>query len=167
MTLSTIGTDGIPDARVLILKDVTDDGRWAFASGIESGKGSQLRANPVAALTFYWSSQIRSVRLRGHIEVAPAETNATDFRERGLSARAVALAGTQSTTVGQPSTMGQLIEQAHQRLKHDPDLTSDGWTVWLLRPIAIEFWQGDPSRNHLRIRYQRHGADWTSRRLWP
>ena len=167
MTLSTLGADGIPDARVLILKDVSDDGCWAFASGIDSTKGSQLHANPVAALTFYWSSQIRSVRLRGNIEIAPTEESANDFRERGLVARAVALAGTQSDTIREPARIGHLIENARQRLDQDPDLTSTGWTVWRLRPIAIEFWQGAPSRNHLRVQYQRHGGEWTSRRLWP
>jgi pyridoxamine 5'-phosphate oxidase len=167
MTLSTLGADGIPDARVLILKDVTDDGRWAFASGIDSTKGSQLHGNPVAALTFYWSSQIRSVRLRGNIEIAPTEESANDFRERGLVARAIALAGTQSDTIREPARIVHLIEEARQRLEQDPDLTSAGWRVWRLRPISIEFWQGDPNRNHLRLQYQRNGTEWTSRRIWP
>ncbi|MGO4102611.1 pyridoxal 5'-phosphate synthase [Leifsonia sp. YAF41] len=167
MTLSTLGADGIPDARVLILKDVTEDGCWAFASGISSVKGSQLHANPVAALTFYWSSQIRSIRLRGHIEVASVDESVKDFRERGVGARAIALAGTQSDAIREPSSVIHLIEEARQRLKHDPEQTSAGWTVWRLRPISIEFWQGDATRNHLRIQYQRHGTEWTSRRLWP
>lgn len=126
-----------------------------------------MQANPVAALTFYWSSQVRSVRLRGNIEIASPEESADDFRERGLIARAIALAGTQSDVIRDPFKSHDLIEEARERLYHDPSLTAAEWTVWRLRPQSIEFWQGTPSRNHLRVQYQRSDSGWTSQRLWP
>lgn len=89
MTLSTIGSDGVPDARVPILKDVTP-GCWWFASNSESAKGVQLTQRPVAALTFYWPIQARSIRIRGVVRPAPAAKSAADLRARGSGARAVA-----------------------------------------------------------------------------
>lgn len=167
MTLSTVGADGIPDARVLILKDVTDDGLWAFASGRNSEKGQQLQAHPAAALTFYWSQQVRSVRIRGRVEAAPHADSAADFRERGVIAKALALAGTQSEPFGDAAERRDRLESARERLEREPELSLADWVVWQLRPVSIEFWQGDPSRNHRRLQYQRGDDGWTSRRLWP
>ena len=73
MTLSTIGADGIPDSRMLVLKDLTPDGAWCFAGGRDSTKGRQLTEHPAAALVFYWREQVRSVRIRGRITEAAAE----------------------------------------------------------------------------------------------
>jgi pyridoxamine 5'-phosphate oxidase len=164
MTLSTIGADGVPDARVLILKDVTDGGGWTFASGRGSAKGLQLRASPVAALTFYWPTQLRSIRLRGPVVEAPAKEAAEDFRERGLTARAIALAGTQSEPV--PNDL-DAVERARARLLEHPGLVAPDWTLWRLHPASVEFWQGSESRDHLRLQYTRVDEYWSRRRLWP
>jgi pyridoxamine 5'-phosphate oxidase len=164
MTLSTVGADGVPDARVLILKDVTDDGGWTFASARRSAKGLQLRANPVAALTFYWPTQLRSVRLRGPVVEATADEAAEDFRERGLTAKAIALAGTQSEPA-EPNA--DAIGRARARLIEDPSLVAPDWTLWRLHPASVEFWQGSESREHLRLQYTRVGEGWSRRRLWP
>lgn len=87
MTLSTLGTDGVPDARVLILKDVDARG-WAFASTASSTKGLQLAAAPAAALTFWWPQVVRSVRVRGRVVEADAAESRADLAARSASARA-------------------------------------------------------------------------------
>jgi pyridoxamine 5'-phosphate oxidase len=164
MTLSTLGADGVPDARVLILKDVTDDGGFTFASGRRSAKGLQLRANPVAALTFYWPSQLRSVRLRGPVVEATAEEAAQDFRERGLTAKVIALAGTQSEPAPNDA---DAVARARARLAEEPGLVAPDWTLWRLHPASVEFWQGSDTRNHLRLRFTRVGEGWARQRLLP
>lgn len=166
MTLSTIGLDGVPDARVLILKDVADSGWW-FASSLESAKGLQLDAAPVAALTFYWPELARSVRLRGRVEPAEPEQSAEDFRNRGLGARAVALASRESQPLVSRAHSENAVAAARDRLADDPRLVSTTWTLWCLLPNHVEFWQADQERQHLRIQYHRGSGNWSSTMLWP
>lgn len=86
MTLSTVDDQGMPDARVLVLKDV-DSGGWAFASTKSSIKGQQLEQQPYAALTFWWQPLVRSVRLRGRVVEAPRDESLTDLRARSAAAQ--------------------------------------------------------------------------------
>ena len=96
MTLSTVDPDGAPDARVLILKDqIRDD--WYFASSSVSAKGRQLQGEHRAALTFYWPGIGRQVRIRGQVESLSAAASGSDFLARGLGARSVAFASTESS----------------------------------------------------------------------
>lgn len=87
MTLATVGADGIPDARTLILKDVSSRG-WAFAGTRSSMKGEQLAAHPVAALSIWWQPQVRAIRVRGRVEEASPEERAADLAARSAAARA-------------------------------------------------------------------------------
>lgn len=166
MTLSTIGLDGVPDARVLILKDVADGGWW-FASSLESAKGRQLDTAPVAALTFYWPELARSVRLRGRVEPAEPEESAKDFTNRGLGARAVALASRESQPLVSRAHSERAVAAARGRLAADPCLVSTTWTLWCLLPDYVEFWQADQGRQHLRIQYRRGSGNWSLTMLWP
>jgi pyridoxine/pyridoxamine 5'-phosphate oxidase len=121
MTLSTVDADGSPDARVLILKDVTE-GCWWFASSSESAKGRQLGASPAAALTFYWPAHARSVRIRGPVMAATATQSANDFGARGLGARAVALASKESQPARNREEIDEAVAAARSRLAGDPSL---------------------------------------------
>lgn len=166
MTLSTVDADGVPDARVLILKDLTDDGWW-FASSSASVKGVELTANPVAALTFYWPTVGRSVRIRGTVTRGSDDENARDFSRRGLGARAVALGSPQSAPLGSRDESEAAIEKAARELDAHPDLVSPTWTLWCVRPKTIEFWQSDAERRHQRLRYSSQGQSWSTTLLWP
>jgi pyridoxamine 5'-phosphate oxidase len=166
MTLSTVDADGMPDARVLILKDLTDEGWW-FASSSLSAKGAQLVANPVAALTFYWPSVGRSVRIRGRVATADSERNALDFSRRGLGARAVALGSPQSTPLGSRGESEAAVEAAARELDAHPHTVSPSWTLWRVEPQTVEFWQADADRQHLRLQYTRQGQGWSTTLLWP
>ncbi|MGB3376942.1 MAG: pyridoxamine 5'-phosphate oxidase family protein [Microbacterium sp.] len=86
MTLATVDLDGVPDARVLVLKDVDERG-WAFASTRSSTKGAQLHARPHAALTFWWQPIVRSVRVRGRVLEAPRAESLADLRARSAAAQ--------------------------------------------------------------------------------
>ncbi|WP_267890844.1 pyridoxal 5'-phosphate synthase [Streptomyces sp. AS58] len=168
MTLSTIGEDGGPDARVLILKNVDTDG-WQFAVHSGSPKGRQLAGRPRAALTFYWPLQGRQVRLRGTDEPASAEQSAADLLARAPSARAEVLLGRQSDHLTDPEERDRAFRAALARIETEPDLISPAWTLHTLVPSEIEFWQADKGRLHNRLRYERgdRHSPWVRHMLWP
>ncbi|MBD3940487.1 pyridoxal 5'-phosphate synthase [Microbacterium sp. NEAU-LLC] len=166
VTLSTVDADGRPDARVLVLKDVTDEGAFEIATGSESAKGAQLHANPNVALTFYWSPLARSVRIRGVAAAASAEESAADFRARNPAAKAIALAGRQSAPLTDLVERDRLIAENLATLEADPGRVSPGWALWRIRPISVEFWQGESTRNHVRLQYIRTDDGWRHGKLW-
>ena len=166
VTLSTVDEHGRPDARVLVLKNVTDDGAFEIATGSESAKGAQLHANPHVALTFYWTPLARSVRIRGVAAAASADESAADFRARNPAAKAIALAGRQSAPLTDLAERDRLVAENLAALESDPARVSAEWTLWRIRPFALEFWQGSPTRNHLRLQYTRTDDGWRHGELW-
>ncbi|AWZ24140.1 pyridoxamine 5'-phosphate oxidase [Rhodococcus pyridinivorans] len=165
-TLSTVDPSGTPAARMLLIKDVTDDGWW-FSGDDRSPKGRQLDATPAAALTVYWRELGRQVRVRGAVLAGPPEVCARDFRERSVFARAVASTGHQSEVLTDSSEYDDLVRERLTALEHDPDLVSPHWTAWCVAAEAVEFWQADPGRRHLRYRYRRAGDRWVTEELHP
>jgi pyridoxamine 5'-phosphate oxidase len=165
--LSTIAADGAPDSRTLLLKDVTGDFGLVFATGAESRKSTQLDADPRCALTLYWSPLARAVRIRGIATRGSWEEASADFLARHPDARAVALVGRQSSAMTEDDRHAELINEQRRRIEADPGLVASNWTVWHVMPTQVEFWQAAPSRDHLRVRYERRGATWTHERLWP
>ncbi|MBT2516336.1 pyridoxal 5'-phosphate synthase [Streptomyces sp. ISL-90] len=167
MTLSTADDAGLPDARVLLLKDLTPEGWW-FASDEASAKGRQLAGNPRAAVTFYWGSLARSVRIRGEVTHGSRAQAAEDFLARGAGARAVALVGRSGSPVGRADVDAE-IDAALRRVEADPGLVAEDWSLWCVHATSVEFWQAHPERRHVRVRYERpHGGDaWRTAVLWP
>jgi pyridoxamine 5'-phosphate oxidase len=166
MTLSTIGIDGLPSARVLIVKNV-DDAGWQFAAHGASPKGQDLLAHPAAALTFYWPQQARQIRVRGPVVPESAERGAADFLARPPGSRAEASIGRQSQVLRDPRDLDAATGQALRRIEERPDLVVPEWTLYCLRPTEVEFWQGDVRRRHTRLRYTRAGDTWRREALWP
>lgn len=159
MTLATADAAGRPSARVLILKDLSADGHCHFASSAAGRKGRELAANPVAACTFYWPSVGRQIRVEGPVLLDPPAIAAADFAARSPTARAVAAGGIQSDTY---DDLAQLrIAAAGTAPPDQPD-----WQSYAVRAQTVEFWQADPDRRHLRVRYTR-SAGWTRDLLWP
>ncbi|WP_158880101.1 pyridoxine/pyridoxamine 5'-phosphate oxidase [Amycolatopsis anabasis] len=165
-TLSTVDADGVPDARVVILKDV-DAAGWSVASGSDSPKGLQLAANPRAALTFFWPVRGRQVRVRGRVAPAAPEVSAADFRARPLASRVEAFIGRQSEVLDDPADLLAAAAEAERRVSEDPDLVPPGWTRYLVVADSVEFWQARHDRRHVRLRYRRADGDWLRERLWP
>ncbi|MHA7178126.1 pyridoxine/pyridoxamine 5'-phosphate oxidase [Arthrobacter sp. Sr24] len=166
-TLSTVDADGMPDARVITVKDVSGDCGFKIATGDDSTKGRQLVANPNCALTFYWSPLARAVRVRGVAQRASAAESAADFLARHPQTRAYVLAAPQSSPFSTDSDRDELIRHAQTAMELDPGLFSPQWTVWTVVPESVEFWQGDPNRNHQRLSYVRSKTAWDKQRLWP
>jgi pyridoxamine 5'-phosphate oxidase len=166
MTLSTLGEDGHPAARVLILKDVSADG-WHFAADSAGRKGRELARHPAAALTFYWSPLARQVRIRGQVAPGDEAASAADFLARSPGARAEVLLGRQSTELPDPAGRDAATEAAVARVESEPGLVVPTWTRYVLRADSVEFWQGDPGRRHTRVAYTRHDEGWKRGLLWP
>ncbi|MEV0840602.1 pyridoxal 5'-phosphate synthase [Actinocatenispora sera] len=166
MSIATVDASGLPDSRVLILKDLTADG-FFFASESGSAKGRQLAANPQAALGFHWKLPARQVRVRGRVHPADAATNGADFVARPLGSRAASLLGRQSEVLADPAELDEALRTAHRVLDAAPDTVAPQHTVYLVRPVTVEFWQGDAARRHVRLRYRREGDRWRTDLLWP
>jgi pyridoxamine 5'-phosphate oxidase len=166
MTLSTVDARGRPDARVVILRDVSDEG-WQFTASAAGVKGPQLTANPQAALSFYWREQGRQVRVRGQVAAAEPSVSAAEFLAQSEGSRIADLVGRQSTVLPDPAELAHAMEAARQRLADDPTLVAPDHTVYTLTPAEVEFWQGDRQRRHIRLRYRRAGLGWVAERLWP
>lgn len=160
MTLSTADSAGRPSARVLILKDLSDDGCWHFTSSAAGGKGRDLAANPVAALTFYWPSVGRQIRIEGTVTADPDEVAASDFLARSPTARAVAASGTQSAPYRDSRELTAAVAAA------DTEAVPPDWRSYAVRADSVEFWQADPGRLHTRLRYLRSDG-WARELLWP
>lgn len=170
MTLSTVDAAGDPDARILILKDLTG-GVWWFATSRDSAKGQQLRDRPAAALTFAWPAVGRSVRIRGDVVLGSPAQSAADFTARGDRARTVAALSRES----RPLSSRDVLEAA---LRSDPADAATGagggasriaghWQVYGVRARHVEFWQADPGRAHHRLAYDLSDGRWSHGLLWP
>ncbi len=168
VNMATIGADGMPDARIVILKDVSE-GCWCFASSSTSPKGQQLEAAPSAALTFFWPAVGRQIRVRGRVQLGSAAENDQDFKRRNPVAKALVLAGKQSGIVQSTDNFDAAVASASAQLGADPETGSPTWTVYKVAAQTLEFWQADPDRRHIRLRYNRNDglSGWSKDRPWP
>ncbi|MFD5424049.1 pyridoxal 5'-phosphate synthase [Streptomyces sp. NPDC127084] len=166
MTLATVDEDGRPDLRTLMLHDADARG-WHFASHATSVKGRQLAARPDAALGFYWPAQGRQIRVRGRVATGTPEDAYADLHARSTGALAAALVGHQSEVLGSHAELLSASDAAWERANTEPEAMADTWTVYVLEPSEVEFFQGDARRRHVRLRYRREGDSWQRELLWP
>ncbi|MEV2250998.1 pyridoxal 5'-phosphate synthase [Streptomyces sp. NPDC050147] len=171
MSLATADESGRPDVRTLMLHDADERG-WHFASHAGSAKGRQLAARPEAALGFYWPAQGRQVRVRGRVTTAGPEESRADLARRSTGALASALVGRQSEVLPGYEELVAASEAAWERAQAEPDAPAPSWTLYVLEPAEVEFFQGDARRRHVRLRYRREtdsGGDarWAKELLWP
>ena len=168
MALATIGPDGAPDVRVVLLKDIDERG-LTFFTNRESAKGQGLAANPTAALCFHWKSVRRQVRFRGDVtEVTPAEVDAY-FASRARGARIGAWASAQSRPMPHENALVESVAEHEARFDGAEVPRPASWSGYRLEPREIEFWVNRPFRLHDRLLFARDvsGNGWKTSRLFP
>jgi pyridoxamine 5'-phosphate oxidase len=166
MALATATPDGAPSVRFVLLKAIDDRG-VEFFTNYESRKGRELAANPRAALAVLWKALHRQVRLEGPVERLTAEESDAYFATRARGSRLGAWASQQSTEIPDREFLEARLAEAERAHPGDDVPRPPYWGGFLLRPDAIEFWQGRPNRLHDRELFTRTADGWTARRLSP
>lgn len=166
MTLATVDADGRPHCRVLLLKGLDAQG-FTFFSNYLSAKGQQIAAKPFAAMTFFWPTLERQVRIEGRVaKVTPQESDAY-FQVRPLGSRLGAWASPQSQVIASREALEGLLKATEERFSDTQPTCPDHWGGYRLVPDRIEFWQGRPSRLHDRLNYRLINDRWQRERLAP
>jgi len=168
MALATADEAGLPDVRMVLLKDHDAQG-FVFYTNTQSAKGLQLAANPQAALLFHWKSLRRQVRVRGPIEkVTDAEAD-TYFASRPRDSQIGAWASDQSRVMEGRFVLERKAAEYALKFGLGPVPRPPHWTGFRVRPLRLEFWRDRPFRLHDRMVFERGGLDaaWTRTRLFP
>lgn len=166
MTLATVDADGVPDARMVLLKDADGSG-FVFYTNTESAKSDQIRANPHAALVFHWKSLKRQVRIRGAVEPVPDADADAYFATRARGAQIGAWASDQSREMKSVLDLEKSVAAWTAKLGVGAVPRPPHWSGYRVVPTAIEFWEDRLFRLHKREVFRRDETGWRVSRLFP
>ena len=167
MTLATVDAEGLPAARIVLLKGYDKNG-FVFFTNYDSSKGKELAQHPNACLVFFWKEMERQVRISGTTEKISTEESIAYFNSRPDGSKIGAWASPQSLAVAGQAWLKETFNYYRERFKHGEIPKPPHWGGYRVKPVKIEFWQGRPSRLHDRIQYtlQAEGS-WKIERLAP
>ena len=166
MTLATSSPEGVPSARMVLLKGFDRNG-FTFFTNYGSRKSSELDRNPNAALVFHWNVLQRQVRIEGRVERTSSEESSEYFGTRPRGSRIAAWASRQSEVMLNRDVLEQNFADKQAQFGDGEIQRPDFWGGYSLNPDGIEFWQGRVNRMHDRLRFSRSGSGWRSEWLYP
>ena len=167
MTVATIGLDGFPKSRVVLLKKYNEKG-FVFYTNYDSEKGKAILNNPNVCLSFFWHGMERQVIIKGIAEKTSAAISDNYFESRPDGSKLGAIVSPQSEVILSRDYLDDKLATLEKEYEGKPIPRPENWGGFLVRPIEVEFWQGRPNRLHDRIRYQlRDDFNWKINRLSP
>ena len=167
MTLSTLGVDGFPKGRVVLLKKYTHEG-FVFYTNYESEKGKAIIAHPNVCLSFHWAGAERQVIIKGKAEKIAPNLSDGYFESRPRGSQLGAHASRQSNVVSNRKILENQLNRLEEKFENKPIPRPEFWGGFIVKPVEIEFWQGRANRLHDRIRYQlQSDYNWKIERLSP
>jgi pyridoxamine 5'-phosphate oxidase len=167
MTLATATPDGVPSARIVLLKDYNKDG-FVFYTNYKSFKAHEMAENPKACLVFFWKELERQVRITGLVSKVSAEASDIYFNSRPAESRLGAHVSPQSEVIENREWLDKRVIQLQKEFAGKQITRPEHWGGYLVKPVLVEFWQGRPDRLHDRLLYtmEDDGA-WKIERLAP
>ncbi|WP_299163436.1 pyridoxamine 5'-phosphate oxidase [uncultured Eudoraea sp.] len=167
MSVSTLGLDGFPKSRMVLLKKYTFEG-FIFYSNYQSEKGKAIEANPRVCLSFFWPNLERQVIIKGTAEKLAQNLSDGYFESRPEGSKLGAIVSDQSSVIESREVLEIELKKLEEKYKGKEIERPDYWGGYLVRPVSIEFWQGRDNRLHDRIRYSLQADfDWKIERLAP
>ena len=167
MIVATVTAEGHPAARVVLLKEVTEEG-FIFYTNYESRKGKELTAHPHAAAVFNWLELERSVRIEGPVERIDPQKSTEYFHSRPKKSQVGAWTSPQSDVIPNREFLDQRKAEVEERFADRDELPRPAhWGGFVIKPTLVEFWQGRSSRLHDRLAYALEGGEWKRVRLAP
>ena len=167
MTLATASSDGLPSARIVLLKGLNENG-FSFFTNYNSFKAQQLEENPRACLVFFWKELERQVRVTGVIQKLPAAESDEYFNSRPEGSKIGAVASPQSQAIPARDWLENEVKKTTEKFAGKFIARPEFWGGYLVRPVTIEFWQGRSSRLHDRLQYTlEDSGKWKMERLAP
>ena len=167
MTLSTIGLDGFPKSRVVLLKQFTYEG-FIFYTNYNSEKGKSIAENPNVCLSFFWHEQERQIIIKGKAEKVAANLSDGYFESRPVRSRLGAVVSPQSEKIPSRAYLEEKLALLEKEYEGKDVPRPEFWGGYIVKPVSVEFWQGRANRLHDRIRYTlQENIDWQTERLAP
>lgn len=167
MTVSTIGLDGFPKSRVVLLKKYNEEG-FIFYTNYDSEKGKAIKENPNVCLSFFWHSLERQVIIKGKAKKVSENLSDGYFESRPEGSKLGAIVSNQSEVIPSRNYLDEKLKQLETELHNTEIVRPKYWGGYIVEPTEIEFWQGRPNRLHDRIRYQlQEDYTWKIDRLSP
>jgi len=166
MTLSTVDTQGVPKARVVLLKEFTQEG-FVFYTNYTSGKAQAIAQNNMVCISFFWPSLERQIIITGMAVKISEEKSIAYFNKRPRESQLGALVSDQSTSIDSREALEEKLLDLEKQYQTKPIVKPAHWGGYLIQPTSYEFWQGRSSRLHDRIKYTKINNSWNIGRLQP
>jgi pyridoxamine 5'-phosphate oxidase len=166
MSVSTIGEDGFPQSRIVLLKDYNETG-FTFFSNYNSSKGKSIAKNPAVSLHFFWPELERQIRITGLAKKTSDEISDQYFESRPVNSQIAAIISNQSDKIKSRAFLQEGFEAEISKWENKKIQRPKNWGGYLVQPVKYEFWQGRENRLHDRILFEKEAENWKISRLAP